>query len=324
LFVPEIAFDLLVKPQIGLLETPSLRCVEDVYEELLKICHSCGSPELSRYPRLHSKLLEVVSDLLREQLVPTSSYVESLISIQRAYINTNHPDFIGGGGAISDLVKKNEKKRREFEKLNRRANNFSNSSGIHISSVNGVNKDEGHDGSSIPDRESSGTRDTSNLQNGMNNPSSWAQRESFLTYFFGSGNRTDRTALPDQPVPIRNGNFSKDIEELDKLENLSMNEDTTHLTEREEMETQLIRSLITSYFNVVRKTIQDIVPKAVMHLLVNHSRETIQNKLVSKLYKEELFADLLQEDENLASERQKCKTMLEVYRKAFEIINEAM
>ena len=88
--------------------------------------------------------------------------------------------------------------------------------------MNGVNKDEGHDGSSISDKESSGTRDMANLQNGMNNPSSWAQRESFLTYFFGSGNKTDRTVLPDQPVPSRNGNFSKDIEELDKLENVRM------------------------------------------------------------------------------------------------------
>lgn len=43
LFVPEIAFDLLVKPQISLLETPSLRCVELVYEELMRICHNCGN-----------------------------------------------------------------------------------------------------------------------------------------------------------------------------------------------------------------------------------------------------------------------------------------
>jgi dynamin 1-like protein len=41
LFVPEMAFDLLVKPQIKLLEAPSLRCVELVYEELVKICHNC-------------------------------------------------------------------------------------------------------------------------------------------------------------------------------------------------------------------------------------------------------------------------------------------
>ena len=44
LFVPEVAFDLLVKPQIKLLESPSSRCVELVYEELVKICHNCTSP----------------------------------------------------------------------------------------------------------------------------------------------------------------------------------------------------------------------------------------------------------------------------------------
>ena len=44
LFVPASAFDLLVKPQIKLLEAPSVRCVELVYEELVKICHSSSSP----------------------------------------------------------------------------------------------------------------------------------------------------------------------------------------------------------------------------------------------------------------------------------------
>ena len=47
LFVPEVAFDLLVKPQIKLLEAPSMRCVELVYEELVKICHNCTSSVLS-------------------------------------------------------------------------------------------------------------------------------------------------------------------------------------------------------------------------------------------------------------------------------------
>lgn len=42
-----------------------------------------------------------------------------------------------------------------------------------------------------------------------------------------------------------------------------------HLTPREEMETNLIRSLIASYFGITRQTIEDLVPKAVMHLLVS-------------------------------------------------------
>lgn len=115
LFVPEMAFDLLVKPQIKLLEIPSQRCVELVYEELIKICHTCGSTELSRFPRLQAKLIETVSDLLRERLGPASSYVESLISIQRAYINTNHPNFLGAAAAMGNVVTaKQERERKRF------------------------------------------------------------------------------------------------------------------------------------------------------------------------------------------------------------------
>ncbi len=115
LFVPEMAFDLLVKPQIKLLEIPSQRCVELVYEELIKICYTCGSTELTRFPRLQGKLIEVVSDLLRERLGPASTYVESLISIQRAYINTNHPNFLGAAAAMSNVVsEKQERDRRRM------------------------------------------------------------------------------------------------------------------------------------------------------------------------------------------------------------------
>jgi dynamin 1-like protein len=113
LFVPEMAFDLLVKPQIKLLEMPSQRCVELVYEELIKICHTCGSTELHRFPRLQAKLIEVVSDLLRERLGPASAYVESLIAIQRAYINTNHPNFLGAAAAMSHVVTNKQERERK-------------------------------------------------------------------------------------------------------------------------------------------------------------------------------------------------------------------
>lgn len=137
LFVPELAFDLLVKPQIKLLEIPSQRCVELVYEELIKIGHTCGSTELSRYPRLQAKLIEVVSDLLRERLGPCSFYVESLISIQRAYINTNHPNFLGAAAAMSSVISDKEQKQKsilaaeERKKKERR----------RLKELNGVNGD---------------------------------------------------------------------------------------------------------------------------------------------------------------------------------------
>lgn len=42
-----------------------------------------------------------MSELLRERLGPTSDYAQSLIEIQAAYINTNHPAFISGSAAAS-------------------------------------------------------------------------------------------------------------------------------------------------------------------------------------------------------------------------------
>jgi dynamin 1-like protein len=83
------------------------------------------------------------------------------------------------------------------------------------------------------------------------------------------------------------------------------------------METTLIRSLIASYFSIVRQTIQDIVPKAIMHLLVNHSRDSIQQRLVTNLYKPDLFQDLLYEDEALVAERTRVKALLDAYKEAF-------
>lgn len=57
--------------------------------------------ELQRFPRLHAQLIEVVSELLRERLGPTSDYAQSLIEIQAAYINTNHPAFLSGTALAS-------------------------------------------------------------------------------------------------------------------------------------------------------------------------------------------------------------------------------
>ena len=44
--------------------------------------------------------------------------------------------------------------------------------------------------------------------------------------------------------------------------------------------------LIKSYFLIVRKNIQDSVPKAIMHFLVNYVQDNLQSELVSHLYKQ--------------------------------------
>lgn len=88
------------------------------------------------------------------------------------------------------------------------------------------------------------------------------------------------------------------------------------------METSLIRSLIVSYFAIVRQSIQDLIPKAIMHFLVNHTSQHVQNRLVSALYKPDLFADMLNEDEALVAERTRVKALLDAYKEAFKTLSD--
>jgi dynamin 1-like protein len=239
LFVPELAFDLLVKPQIKLLEIPSQRCVELVYEELIKICHTCGSTELTRFPRLQAKLIEVVSDLLRERLGPASSYVESLISIQRAYINTNHPNFLGAAAAMSNVVSNKQEKERkrliqeERERRERRKQK-------ELGAPNGTEAPEdeeepgtekienlphrkhAHKGarSASPAVRENGTSGIAATMNGarsasptrFNNQAAGGARDSFLNYFFGKDGGLQGGIGTGQSIPpIQNPNLNRHV-----------------------------------------------------------------------------------------------------------------
>jgi len=206
LFVPEMAFDLLVKPQIRLLESPSLRCVELVYEELMKICHTCGSQEINRFPRLQTKLIEVVSELLRERLGPTSRYVESLIAIQGAYINTNHPNFLGATGAMNSMmnnqnvVAKSKRREgsairtRERSVLGERVNGMSPKLEGPANNVNGASHNPGAVQNEHPptptvaqhQHEHHHRTDSHSVENGLVASAASNARETFLNYFFGN------------------------------------------------------------------------------------------------------------------------------------------
>merc|ERR1711902_347325 len=57
------------------------------------------------------------------------------------------------------------------------------------------------------------------------------------------------------------------------------------LNDREQRDCEVIERLIKSYFYLVRKMIQDSVPKAVMHFMVNFVKDNLQSELVSSLHK---------------------------------------
>ncbi|XP_036596445.1 dynamin-1-like protein [Trichosurus vulpecula] len=94
------------------------------------------------------------------------------------------------------------------------------------------------------------------------------------------------------------------------------------LSQREQHDCEVIRKLIQSYFLIVRKNIQDSVPKTVMHFLVNYVKDHLQSELVGQLYKAQLLDGLLTESEDRAQQRNEAASMLKALQKANQTISE--
>ncbi|KAJ3374166.1 Dynamin- GTPase protein [Allomyces arbusculus] len=352
-FVPEAAFDLLVKPQIARLAAPAMHCVDHVFEELLRLTHECCSAELKRFPTLHARLVEAVTALLKEHLTPTRSFVQTLVALQSAYINTAHPDFIGGARAVAQLEKKyaRERKRRDAanDHMRRLAHQYSagpSSAAGAAASARGAAVTPVYDGTTAPPSAvgTAAPPGAAGSAAGSAAAINGRDRDGFFTFMFGQqpGARTSGSApaggpgsingrgVPAAPASEAGGDGGDDDDTMSvasaaRPRRAASTERGAHASDRdpEEFTIALIRSLITSYFGIVKKTLADAVPKAVMHLLVNDTLGMLQTRLVEALYRDEMLPELLQENPALVKQREACRAQLAVYQRAMEVIAQA-
>ncbi|KMZ74734.1 putative Dynamin [Zostera marina] len=111
LFVPEVPFEVLVRRRIARLLDPSLQCLSFVYDELIKISHACTSIDLQRFPVLGKRLEEVVAKFLRDGKRPAERMIMNIVEMEMDYVNTSHPNFIGGSKAV-DIVSQQMKSQK--------------------------------------------------------------------------------------------------------------------------------------------------------------------------------------------------------------------
>ena len=121
LFVPEISFDLLVRRQIVRLEQPGLDCLDLVHDEVQKMVSQSETMELERFPDLRDRTVEVTNILLRRCMQPAREMISNLIKIELAYINTSHPDFVGGKQAVA-VAQQSRKLQHQAQQQARSAN----------------------------------------------------------------------------------------------------------------------------------------------------------------------------------------------------------
>ncbi|XP_070709657.1 dynamin-1-like protein isoform X1 [Pempheris klunzingeri] len=298
LFVPEVSFELLVKKQVKRLEEPSLRCVELVHEEMQRIIQHCSNystQELQRFPKLHEAIVEVVTSLLRKRLPITNEMVHNLVAIELAYINTKHPDFADACGVMNNNIEEQRRNRmRELPAAVPRDKSAGKGT-AGPTAVSGEPPASGADmdGAKAPAAGPQGEQDGTGNWRGMLKKGEEAPGSGPGSPLKGVVN------LLDVPVPV-----------------------ARKLSSREQRDCEVIERLIKSYFLIVRKNIQDSVPKAVMHFLVNHVKDSLQSELVGQLYKSGLLNDLLTESEDMAQRRKEAADMLQALQKASQVIAE--
>ena len=218
LFVPEAAFEVLIRQQIQRLQEPGLLCVKKVYDELLNTIDLINVNDISRYKLLEAKIKEIMTSIIGKCLHPTNEMVKNLIDIELSYINSSHPDFLSTG----------EIKPQEGE---------SDEKGIQVAN---------------------------------------------------------------------NKNKNSDLK----------------FSSREWMEINIIKNLIVSYFNVVKKTFCDMVPKTIMCFLVNKTKEISEQDMIAQLYKSnEDVKKLLQEDPAICEKRKELKDNLAFLKSSLNILN---
>jgi hypothetical protein len=91
---------------------------------------------------------------------------------------------------------------------------------------------------------------------------------------------------------------------------------------RDLLETSIIKNLINSYFQVVKKNVNDLVPKTIMCFLINQSKLMAEREMVTQLYKSNELETLLQEDPYIAKKRKLCNESINNMKKSLDILAE--
>ncbi|NXO83718.1 DYN2 protein, partial [Sitta europaea] len=109
LFTPDLAFEAIVKKQVVKLKEPCLKCVDLVIQELINTVRQCTSKVLvSSQPPPSAPSAPSVGTPTPPH--PCFPQILLLIDIELSYINTNHEDFIGFANAQQRNTQTNKKR----------------------------------------------------------------------------------------------------------------------------------------------------------------------------------------------------------------------
>nr|XP_046186261.1 dynamin-3 isoform X6 [Oncorhynchus gorbuscha] len=337
LFTPDLAFEAIVKKQIIKLKEPCIKCIDLVIQELINTVRQCTN-KLGSYPRLREETERIVTTYVREREGKTKDQVMLLIDIELSYINTNHEDFIGFANAQQRNTHQNKKRAipNQGEILVIRKGWLT----INISIMKGGSKeywfiltaeslswykDEEEkekkymlplDNLKLRDVEK-GFMSTKHVFGVFNTESSRNVYKDLRQIELACDTQEDVDSW--KASFLRAGVYPEkdqvDTEDTAPSETFSMDPQL-------ERQVETIRNLVDSYIGIVNKSIRDLMPKTIMHLMINSAKDFIHSELLAYLYSSGDQNSLMEESADQAQRRDEMLRMYHALKEALHIIGD--
>nr|XP_033951885.1 dynamin-1a isoform X9 [Pseudochaenichthys georgianus] len=339
LFTPDMAFETIVKRQIGKIKEPCTKCVDMVISELVNTVRQC-TKKLAQYPMLREEMEKIVTQHIRDRESRTKTQVLLLIDIELSYMNTNHEDFIGFANAqqrINQINKKKAAGNQDEIMVIRKGwltiNNIGIMKGgakeywfvLTAESMSWYKDDE--------EKEKKYMLQVDNLKLREVEKGFMSSKHIFALF-----NTEQRNVYKDyrqlelacetqedidawKASFLRAGVYPERITSEGSDENGSDN--IMHSMDPQlERQVETIRNLVDSYMAIVNKTVRDLMPKTIMHLMINNTKEFINADLLAQLYSCGDQGSLMEESQEQAHHRDEMLRMYHALREALSIIGD--
>uniref|UniRef100_A0A8C0YUE8 dynamin GTPase n=1 Tax=Cyprinus carpio carpio TaxID=630221 RepID=A0A8C0YUE8_CYPCA len=332
LFTPDMAFEAIVKKQLIKLKEPCLKCIDLVIQELINTVRQC-TLKLNSYPLLREETEKIVTTYIRERESKTKDQVMLLIDIELSYINTNHEDFIGFANAQQRSAAVNKKRAMPNQVIRRGWLT------INISIMKGGSKDywfilTAESLSWYKDEEEKEKKfmlplDNLKLRDAekgfMSTKPTFAIFNTDQRNVYKDLRQIELACDSQEEVDSWKASFLRAgvYPEKDQPENEDgVPADTLSMDPQLERQVETIRNLVDSYTGIVNKSIRDLMPKTIMHLMINSAKEFIYSELLAYLYSSGDQSSLMEESAEQAQRRDEMLRMYHALKEALHIIGD--
>lgn len=335
LFTPDMAFEAIVKKQIDKLRSPAVKCVDMVMSELTNVIKKCAS-NMEKYPLLRDQVEKIVVQHGRKGEVKSKDQVKTFIEMELAYINTNHPDFIGYAEASNSATPGEVRKSKRTM-----SNQVIRKGWLTISNagfMKGISKEywfvlSADTLSWYKDEEEKEQKYQLRLDGVRvrDSEAGFISRKAAFSLFnpdqknlFKDYKHLELAGENQDVVDSWKASFLRAgvYPEREASDDKTLQGEIGTLDPQMERQVETIRNLSDSYLKIVSKTVRDLVPKTVMFFIINNVKEFIGQELLAHLYSTGNQNDLMQESEAEVARRDEMLRTFHGLKEALRIIGD--